>query len=125
MVVGDTREFASESVTLSMKPSLEHLKGSPSYIPNLWFCSTHYCSRLVKTIFIATYHFQVKIVVKQEKDRVSMRAYYAYLIRDGVENTITKGGRLYQQFSVDAFVSVEEDQLDYIRANQNDLRINS
>jgi hypothetical protein len=79
----------------------------------------------VKTIFIATYHFQVKIVVKQEKDRVSMRAYYAYLIRDGVENTITKGGRLYQQFLVDAFVSVEEDQLDYIRANQNDLRINS
>jgi hypothetical protein len=79
----------------------------------------------VKTIFIATYHFQVKIVVKQEKDKVSMRAYYAYLIRDGVENTITKGGRLYQQFSVDAFVSVEEDQLDYIRANQNDLRINS
>jgi len=29
---------------------------------------------------------------------------------------------LYQQFLVDAFVNVEEDRLDYIRANQKDLR---
>jgi hypothetical protein len=41
--------------------------------------------------------------------------------RDGFENTIVKGSRLYQQFLVDAFVDVEEDRLDYVRANQNDL----
>ncbi|KAG5240508.1 DNA helicase [Salix suchowensis] len=53
-----------------------------------------------------------------------MRAYYAYLIHERVnfENTIIKGGRLYQQFLVDAFANVEEDRLDYIRANQSDLR---
>jgi hypothetical protein len=53
-----------------------------------------------------------------------MRAFYAYLIheREYGEDTITKGGRLYQQFLVDAFTNVEEDRLDYIRMNQNDLR---
>lgn len=53
-----------------------------------------------------------------------MRAYYAYLINErvGIENTIIKGGCMYQQFLVDAFVNVEEDWLDYIRANQGDLR---
>jgi hypothetical protein len=47
-----------------------------------------------------------------------------YLInkKKGFENTIIKGGRLYQQFLVDAFVNVEEDRFDYIRVNQNDLR---
>ena len=47
-----------------------------------------------------------------------------YLIneRKRFENTIIKGGRLYQQFLVDAFVNVEEDRFDYIRVNQNDLR---
>uniref|UniRef100_A0A6N2KPV0 Helitron helicase-like domain-containing protein n=1 Tax=Salix viminalis TaxID=40686 RepID=A0A6N2KPV0_SALVM len=39
------------------------------------------------------------------------------------KNTIIKGGRLYQQFLVDAFVNVEEDRLDYIRATQSDLRL--
>ncbi|XP_034903514.2 uncharacterized protein [Populus alba] len=60
----------------------------------------------------------------RKRSRVPMRAYYAYLIneRPGCDNTIIKGGRLYQQFLVDAFVNVEEDRLDYIRANQKDLR---
>jgi hypothetical protein len=53
-----------------------------------------------------------------------MRAFYVYLIheREYGEDTVTKGGRLYQQFLVDAFTNVEEDRLDYIRINQNDLR---
>jgi hypothetical protein len=53
-----------------------------------------------------------------------MRAFYVYLIHERKygEYTITKDGCLYQQFLVDAFANVEEDRLDYIRANQNDLR---
>ncbi|KAI5593278.1 hypothetical protein BDE02_03G003900 [Populus trichocarpa] len=60
----------------------------------------------------------------RKRSRVPMRAYYAYLIneRPGCDNTIIKGGRLYQQFLVNAFVNVEEDRLDYIRANKKDLR---
>jgi len=61
---------------------------------------------------------------KRKRLRVPMRAYYAYLINEkpGCHNTIIKGGRLYQQFLVDAFVNIEEDRPDYIRANQKDLR---
>ena len=53
-----------------------------------------------------------------------MRAFYAYLIqeREYGEDTLIKGGRLYQQFLVDAFATIEEDRLDYIRMNQDDLR---
>lgn len=62
--------------------------------------------------------------VPRKRQNVPMRAFYAYLIheREYGEDTITKGGRLYQQFLVDAFTNVEEDRLDYIRMNQNDLR---
>jgi hypothetical protein len=37
------------------------------------------------------------------------------------EQTLRDASKLYQQFLVDAFVNVEEDRLDYVRANQNDL----
>uniref|UniRef100_A0A6N2LSJ9 ATP-dependent DNA helicase n=1 Tax=Salix viminalis TaxID=40686 RepID=A0A6N2LSJ9_SALVM len=46
---------------------------------------------------------------QRKRSRVPMRAYYAYLIHE-------------RQFLVDAFANVEEDRLDYIRANQSDLR---
>jgi len=54
-----------------------------------------------------------------------MRAYYAYLINErlGYDNTIIKGGHLYRKFLVDAFVNIEEDRLDYIRANKKNLHV--
>ena len=57
--------------------------------------------------------------VPRRRQNVPMRAFYAYLIheREYGEDTITKGGRLYQQFLVDVFTNVEEDRLDYIRMN--------
>ncbi|KAJ6951656.1 hypothetical protein NC653_040948 [Populus alba x Populus x berolinensis] len=60
----------------------------------------------------------------KKRQKVSMRAYYAYFIheREKQESTLIKGGRLYQQFLVDAFVNVEEERLDFIRANQENLR---
>jgi hypothetical protein len=53
-----------------------------------------------------------------------MRAYYAYPIQDRSDEdyTLLKGGDLFQQFLVDAFINVEEDHVDYIRMNQNSLR---
>uniref|UniRef100_A0A6N2LNR1 Helitron helicase-like domain-containing protein n=1 Tax=Salix viminalis TaxID=40686 RepID=A0A6N2LNR1_SALVM len=61
--------------------------------------------------------------LQRKCSRVPMRAFYAYLIheRANIENIVIKGGRLYQQFLVDAFVNVEKDRLDYIRANQKDV----
>uniref|UniRef100_A0A6N2KDQ4 Helitron helicase-like domain-containing protein n=1 Tax=Salix viminalis TaxID=40686 RepID=A0A6N2KDQ4_SALVM len=58
--------------------------------------------------------------------RVPMRVFYTYLIqeREYGEDTLIKGGCLYQQFLVDAFTNIEEDKLDYIRMNENDLQSN-
>uniref|UniRef100_A0A6N2NAH5 ATP-dependent DNA helicase n=1 Tax=Salix viminalis TaxID=40686 RepID=A0A6N2NAH5_SALVM len=62
--------------------------------------------------------------ISGKRQRVPMRGFYAYVIqeREYGEDTLIKGGRLYQQFLVDAFANIEEDRLDYIRMNQNDLR---
>uniref|UniRef100_A0A6N2M3C9 Helitron helicase-like domain-containing protein n=1 Tax=Salix viminalis TaxID=40686 RepID=A0A6N2M3C9_SALVM len=62
--------------------------------------------------------------ISGKRQRVPMRAFYAYVIqeREYGEDTLIKGGRLYQQFLVDAFANIEEDRLDYIRMNQNNLR---
>ncbi|XP_070678029.1 uncharacterized protein [Malus domestica] len=55
---------------------------------------------------------------------VSMRAFFGYQIQDrpGHTDTLLKGGRLFQQYLVDAYATLEEDRLDFIRANQDSLR---
>uniref|UniRef100_A0A6N2KG64 Helitron helicase-like domain-containing protein n=1 Tax=Salix viminalis TaxID=40686 RepID=A0A6N2KG64_SALVM len=60
-----------------------------------------------------------------KRQKVTMIAYYAYVIQErlGDSSTLTKGGRLYQQFLVDAFMNVEQERLDFIRSNQENLRI--
>jgi hypothetical protein len=62
-----------------------------------------------------------------KRQKVTMRAYYAYVIQErlGDSSTLTKGGRLYQQFLVDAFMNVEQERLDFIRSNQENLRTES
>ena len=53
-----------------------------------------------------------------------MRAFYGYQLqqRQNEGNTLLKRGRLFQQYIVDAYASVEEDSLDYIRKNQKNLQ---
>ncbi|XP_068331187.1 uncharacterized protein [Pyrus communis] len=59
-----------------------------------------------------------------KRGRVTMRAFIAYQIqeRESQVDTLLKGGRLFQQFLVDAYATLEEDRLDYIRKNQKNLR---
>ena len=53
-----------------------------------------------------------------------MREFYCYQLqqRHNQGNTLFKSGRLFQQYIVDVYASVEKDRLDYIRKNQNNLR---
>ncbi|GJU47770.1 helicase [Tanacetum coccineum] len=62
---------------------------------------------------------------KTKRGFVSMKEYYAYIIqqRNDQGNTLLKGGRLYQQFLVDAFTAVEEQRLKWTRNNQDSLRV--
>ncbi|XP_048432531.1 uncharacterized protein LOC103927733 [Pyrus x bretschneideri] len=61
---------------------------------------------------------------KTKRQRIPMRAYITYHIqeREPSLTTLLKGGRLFQQYLVDSYATLEEDRLDYIRQNQKNLR---
>ncbi|XP_039130858.1 uncharacterized protein LOC120267239 [Dioscorea cayenensis subsp. rotundata] len=55
---------------------------------------------------------------------LTMREYYAYLLqqRNIENNTLLRGGRLFQQFIVDCYAIIEDTRLRYIREHQTSLR---
>ncbi|CAL8077537.1 unnamed protein product [Prunus armeniaca] len=61
---------------------------------------------------------------ESKRGRIPMRAFITYQIQERAPqlDTLLKGGRLFQQFLVDAYATLEEDRLDYIRKNQKNLR---
>ncbi|CAF1914640.1 unnamed protein product, partial [Brassica napus] len=56
-----------------------------------------------------------------------MRQWYAFRIqeRDGESHTLLHSKRLFQQFLVDAFTTIESNRLCYLRMNQKSLRSDS
>ncbi|KAM3739279.1 hypothetical protein ACB098_08G012800 [Castanea mollissima] len=58
-------------------------------------------------------------------DSVTMREYYAYCLqkREHEGHTLVNGGRLFQQFVVDAYTCIEEIRLMWVKENQDKLRI--
>ncbi|PWA83855.1 hypothetical protein CTI12_AA163510 [Artemisia annua] len=56
--------------------------------------------------------------------KMSMKMFYAYQLHDrrGQYSLITRSGRLFQEYVVTAYCSVEQSRLDYIREKQNDIR---
>eukprot|EP00973_Karenia_brevis_P017587 2412896-Karenia_brevis.AAC.1 len=63
--------------------------------------------------------------------KLSMADFYAYRVMqrhkpaDSVMELPLSGGRLFQQYIVDAYSKVESMRLDWIRANQKQLRVES
>ncbi|XP_071713076.1 uncharacterized protein [Rutidosis leptorrhynchoides] len=62
---------------------------------------------------------------KTNRRFVNMREYYCYMIqqRENEGTTLLRGGRLFQQYLVDAYTSVEEQRLKWLRNHQNELRL--
>ncbi|GJR46441.1 ATP-dependent DNA helicase PIF1-like protein [Tanacetum coccineum] len=62
---------------------------------------------------------------KTKRGYVTMKEYYSYIIyqhpRQG--GTLLKGGRLFQQYLVDAYTAVKEQRLKLTRNNQDTLRV--
>ncbi|XP_050279142.1 uncharacterized protein LOC126720581 [Quercus robur] len=58
-------------------------------------------------------------------DFVTMREYYAFRLqeRDGEGHTLISGGRLFQQFDVDAYTCIEAIRVMWVKNNQEKLRI--
>lgn len=56
--------------------------------------------------------------------RLTQREYFAFRLfpRSTEYSTILRGGKLFQQFIVDAWAATEQNRLGYIRMNQSDLR---
>ncbi|KAF7334120.1 ATP-dependent DNA helicase [Mycena venus] len=61
---------------------------------------------------------------KARPGRLSQTRYYAFRLfqRDGEFSTILRGGRLLQQYMVDAFASADQNRLTYFRRNQRKIR---
>ncbi|PWA37435.1 hypothetical protein CTI12_AA591910 [Artemisia annua] len=66
-----------------------------------------------------------KGVRKTKRPFVTMKEYYSYIIqqRNNQGTTLVRGGRLFQQFLVDAYAAVEEQRLSWTRQNQDTLRM--
>ncbi|GKA76485.1 putative PIF1 DNA helicase/replication protein A1-like protein [Tanacetum coccineum] len=62
---------------------------------------------------------------KTKRGYVTMKEYYSYIIhqRPDQGNTLLKGGRLFQQYLVDAYSAVEEQRLKWTSNNQDTLRV--
>ncbi|GKC42571.1 ATP-dependent DNA helicase PIF1, partial [Tanacetum coccineum] len=62
---------------------------------------------------------------KTKRGYITMKEYYSYIIqqRPNQGNTLLKGGRLFQQYLVDAYTAVEEQRLKWTRHNQDTLRV--
>ncbi|XP_071740919.1 uncharacterized protein [Rutidosis leptorrhynchoides] len=60
---------------------------------------------------------------KTHRGYVTMREFYCYRIqqRENEGTTILRGGRLFQQYLVDAYTAVEEQRLKWLRNHQNEL----
>ncbi|PWA51514.1 helitron helicase-like domain-containing protein [Artemisia annua] len=60
----------------------------------------------------------------EEQKRMTMKAYYAYQLCDrvGRHSLITRAGRLFQQYAVNAYCVIEQSRTDFIRRKQNDIR---
>ena len=54
-----------------------------------------------------------------------MKEYYSYIIqqRNNQGTTLLRGGRLFQQYLVDAYTADEEQRLKWTRKNQDTLRV--
>src|ERR1700679_63716 len=61
---------------------------------------------------------------QRRSPNVSQRAYYAHHIhvRPGMQPALFWGGKLFQQYVVDAWASIEQSKLNWVRFHQKELR---
>ncbi|XP_022041880.1 uncharacterized protein LOC110944528 [Helianthus annuus] len=66
----------------------------------------------------------LRVAPSNKDTKLSINMYYSYLLHDrfNVYTLLLNGGRLFQQFVVDAYVCIEQSRLDYYRKNQNTFR---
>uniref|UniRef100_A0A0D3C319 Helitron helicase-like domain-containing protein n=1 Tax=Brassica oleracea var. oleracea TaxID=109376 RepID=A0A0D3C319_BRAOL len=68
-----------------------------------------------------------KATEKQKKENISIRQFFAFRLheRKNEAHTILNSGRLFQQFVVDAYTTIESNRLRYLKTHQTSLRYDS
>ncbi|UYV67510.1 hypothetical protein LAZ67_5001019 [Cordylochernes scorpioides] len=70
------------------------------------------------------WHDQIWQVSTAKPHRVTQLQFYSYCLSERNSfNPLLNGGKLTQQFIVDAYVKIEANRLNYVRMNQKDLRV--
>ncbi|UYV71113.1 hypothetical protein LAZ67_8001784, partial [Cordylochernes scorpioides] len=70
------------------------------------------------------WHDQIWQVSTAKLHRVTQLQFFSYCLSNrNFFNPLLNGGKLTQQFIVDAYVKIEANRLNYVRMNQKDLRI--
>ena len=61
---------------------------------------------------------------RRKRKKVSMKEYYTYQLHERLNEYghIFRAGRLFQQYVVTVYCTLEQDRLDFIRAKQNNIR---
>ncbi|PWA80261.1 hypothetical protein CTI12_AA198250 [Artemisia annua] len=108
---------------------IEKRDGQPQQIDKL---NPHYMSLHFPLLFIhgeLGYHLGLKLLDKagetsDKEKQMSMKMYYAYQLYDRHQqySLLLRAGRLFQEYVVTAYCSIEQQRLDYIRNNQKDIR---
>ena len=82
------------------------------------------CAQDGYTLGIPHQKISSKSATKKTDKTVTMREWFAYHIQDrpNQENLLIRGGRLFQQFLVDAFTMVETERMYFHRSKQSILR---
>ncbi|PWA98889.1 DNA helicase [Artemisia annua] len=124
IVFDDTAETESDFDII-----LETHSGEPQRINKLHAC---YMSAQFPLLFVygeQGYHTDLKFlnvdgVYTRRGKRLSMKAFYLYQLHDrlGYYNLLSRGGKLFQQYVVTAYCSIEQSRMDYIRTHQSDIR---
>nr|GEW27324.1 DNA helicase [Tanacetum cinerariifolium] len=70
------------------------------------------------------YVFRISGQYTKTEKRMSMNMYYSYQIHDRLNhyNLLLRGGKLFQQYVVTAYCTIEQSRLDHIRQKQDDIR---
>ncbi|GJT12218.1 DNA helicase, partial [Tanacetum coccineum] len=106
---------------------IEHKDGPPQRINKL---HRSYMSLQFPLLFIygqPGYHTELKLRSADSDGRpkrMTMLAYYSYQLHFRLKqyDLIFRGGRLFQQYVVSVFCTIEQNRLDFIRKNQNNIR---
>ena len=108
---------------------IEKRDGQPQQIDKL---NPNYMSLHFPLLFIhgeVGYHLGLKLLnrageLREKEKQMSMKMYYAYQLYDRYQqySLLLRAGRLFQEYVVTAYCSIEQQRLDYIRNNQKDIR---